>query len=119
MSSKPSEHDSAVISERKDRAVLCAKCEHLNAWGQNQCKRCGSRLYIACVDCGHKNERVRSRCSHCNRRLHFSLPERLLRRIRGHAVEITGLQIVIFFIGVLFAFLLIFVFSSVSLPKIF
>src|SRR5690606_12774560 len=69
MSSKPSEHDSAVISERKDRAVLCAKCEHLNAWGQNHCKRCGSRLYIACVDCGHKNERVRSRCNHCNRRL--------------------------------------------------
>lgn len=119
MSSSTSEQHAAEKNERKDRAVLCAKCEHLNPWGQNECKRCGARLYIACSDCGHKIERVRARCSHCNRRLHFSAVERIARRVRGAAVELTGMQVIIFCVGVLIAFLLIFLFSTVNLPTIF
>ena len=119
MSLSTSDPTAEESNERKDRAVLCAKCERLNSWGQNECKRCGSRLYISCSDCGHKNERVRTRCCKCNRRLHFSALERMVRRVRGRAVELTGIQVLVFCVGVLFAFLLIFLFSSVNLPDIF
>src|SRR5687768_16875926 len=111
--------DQPATDDRKDRAVLCAKCEHLNTWGKNECKRCGSRLYISCSDCGHRNERVRSRCVNCSRRLHHSAIERLVRKIRGGSREITGWQIVLFCLGIAVAFLLIFVFSTVDLPNIF
>ena len=61
-----------------DRAVLCSKCEHLNRWGVNTCKRCGSRLYVSCVSCGQTNERVRTRCLQCGRRLHRGLADKLV-----------------------------------------
>ena len=117
MNSNTSDHPST--DDRKDRAVLCAKCEHLNTWGRNECKRCGARLYISCGDCGHRNERVRSRCTNCSRRLHHSSIEKIVRRIRVGTGELTGWKIAVFCIGIGLALLLIILFSSVNLPNIF
>ena len=117
MSSNPSELSDT--EERKDRAVLCAKCEHLNAWGRNECKRCGSRLYISCSDCGHRNERVRSRCVHCSRRLHHSSLEKVVRKLRAASSDLSGWKIAVFFAGIAIALLIIVLFSTVDLPNIF
>src|SRR5687767_11095410 len=108
-----------VENERSDRAVLCSKCEKLNAWGTNECSRCGARLYIACSDCGHKNERVRSRCSSCNRRLHHSLVERLLRRAKSGASEMSSVQVVIFCLSVAVAFVVIIFLATMDFPHLF
>src|SRR5688500_16641322 len=108
-----------VESERSDRAVLCSKCEKLNVWGTNECKRCGARLYIACSDCGHKNERIRTRCSSCNRRLHHSAMGRLVNRVRSRAVEMTGVQVAIFCLGVAAAFVIIMFLSTMDFPQLF
>lgn len=105
--------------ERKDRAVLCAKCEHLNAWGRNECKRCGAHLYIACTDCGQHNERVRSRCAACNRRLHHSIFDRLRRRVAKGAFHLTSMQLLIFGIAVALAFGVIMALSRLDLPGFF
>jgi hypothetical protein len=102
-------------AERKDRGVLCAKCEHLNAWGRNECKRCGAHLYITCTDCGQRNERVRTRCANCTRRLHHSIFDRIGRRISKGAMQFTGLQVVIFCIGVAFALAVIIVLSQLDI----
>jgi hypothetical protein len=106
-------------TERKDRGVLCAKCEHLNAWGRNECKRCGAHLYISCSDCGQRNERVRTRCANCQRRLHYSIFERARRRLSNGAIQWNSLQVVLFCIGVALAFVLIFFFSRLHLPGVF
>ena len=111
--------DQPATDDRKDRAVLCAKCEHLNTWGRNECKRCGSRLYISCADCGQRNERVRSRCTSCSRRLHHSSFEKIFRKIRGGAGELAGWKIAVFCVGIAIALLIIVLFSSVDLPNIF
>jgi hypothetical protein len=99
--------------------VLCSKCEHLNSWGRNECKRCGARLYIACNDCGHKNERVRTRCNKCNRRLHYSALEKLGRRIRGGTKELNGTQLVIFCVGIAVAFVIILIFAKFDFRHLF
>ncbi len=116
-SSTPDRSDAET--ERKDRGVLCAKCEHLNSWGRNECKRCGARLYIACSDCGQRNERVRSRCTSCNRRLHHSLMDRLRHRISKDSFQMTGTKLVIFCLGVALAFGLILALAHLELPNLF
>lgn len=110
MNSSTSEQHGAK-TERKGRGVLCAKCEHLNAWGLNECKRCGTHLYISCMDCGQRNERVRTRCTNCHRGLHLSLVERVRRRFSKEALQGNGLQLVLVCIGVAAASILIFLFS--------
>ena len=115
MSSNTSEQNGADV-QRKDRGVLCAKCEHLNICGRNECTRCGAHLYIACTDCGQRNERVRSRCTNCHRRLHHSIFERA-RKKAGHVViQMNSLQVILFCIGIALAFLLILFFSHFEIP---
>ena len=118
MNSSTSEQNAAE-TERNDRGVLCAKCEHLNVWGQNECKRCGSHLYVSCSDCGQRNERVRTRCTNCHRRLHRSIFERLRRRATKGTLRVNGLQAVLFFVGVAAAFIVIFLFSRLYIPGLF
>ena len=92
--------EKAEKQERSDRGVLCAKCEHLNAYGTNECSRCGSHLYVSCVDCGHRVERVRSRCDSCGRRLHRSVLQRFSRKFFRRGLALTPTQIVLFIICV-------------------
>jgi len=117
MNSSTSEPDAPA--ERKDRGVLCAKCEHLNVWGRNECKRCGAHLYIACTDCGQRNERVRTRCVNCTRRLHHSIIDRMRRRMTTGSLQLSGLQMVIFCIGVALAFGVILALSRFEMPHLF
>ena len=83
-----------------DRAVLCAKCEHLNRRGNNQCKRCGARLYVSCVTCGQTNERVRTRCVKCSRALHRGVAAKLFpawpKKLKVDPVKVLAVLIGIF-----------------------
>lgn len=45
--------------------------------------------------------------------------ERIVRRVRARAFEMTGVQVIVFCVGVLLAFLLIILFSTVNLPSVF
>jgi hypothetical protein len=111
--------DPKAEDARSDRGVLCSKCEHLNIWGRNECKRCGARLYIACNDCGHKNERVRSRCTSCNRRLHYSAFEKMRRRMQSGVSEMKGTQVVIFCVGIAVALVIIMLFAKFDIRHLF
>lgn len=117
MNSSTSERDGET--DRKDRGVLCAKCEHLNTWGRNECKRCGSHLYITCSDCGQSNERVRTKCTNCSRRLHHSLMDRVRHRVSKESFQMSGVQVLIFCVGVGLAFGLILMLSHIELPSLF
>jgi ribosomal protein L40E len=56
--------------DRSDKGVLCAKCEHLNPPGTNECRFCGAHLYVTCHACGVRNPRVNARCCECKRSMH-------------------------------------------------
>jgi hypothetical protein len=99
--------------------VLCAKCEHLNVWARNECKRCGAHLFITCTDCGQRNERVRTRCSNCERKLHHSLFDRMSRKAFKGAFRLNSLQVLIFCLGVALAFAVIMLFSRLEIPGLF
>lgn len=90
-------------SDEKHRGVLCGKCEHLNPRGANECRRCGSRLFVSCNDCGARNERVRTRCRSCGRRLHRPLLDRLAGKLRMKNLGITPAVIVLFVIAIFLA----------------
>jgi hypothetical protein len=110
--------EKAESQERSDRGILCAKCEHLNVRGANQCSRCGSHLYISCVNCGHRTERVRTRCDHCGRKLHRGLFQRYGRRIKAN-LSLTPLQVILFVIGIAIVFGFIVLVASVPMPSLF
>ena len=114
MNSSPSERE-AARDERPSRAVLCVKCERLNAWGANSCERCGARLYIACNDCGKKNERARTRCRECGRRLHKGCLERFSGQFSPKRLGITPGLVLLFVVAVLVALLGIKVISGAPL----
>lgn len=92
------------------RAVLCPKCEHLNKWGTNACRRCGSRLYVSCVSCGQTNERVRSICSHCGRRLHRGLSKVLPSLPKK--LKVDPVKVIAFLIGIFLTYLVIVLLSQ-------
>jgi hypothetical protein len=106
----------AAEAGRTDRGVLCAKCEHLNAWGRSECTICGATLYMACSHCSHLNERVRTRCTNCQDPLHHSWLENARRRVSGGALKLSRVQVVVFCIGVALAFVLIFLLSRLHVP---
>ena len=68
---------------QSSRAVLCAKCEHLNPPRLNVCERCGAHLHVVCHSCGHRNSRVKTRCVECNHRLHRSSISRVRQLLFG------------------------------------
>jgi hypothetical protein len=76
-------------------------------------------LYIACNDCGHKNERVRTRCTKCSRRLHYSALEKMGRRMRSGVMEMKGVQVVIFCVGIAVAFVIIVIFAKLDFRHLF
>ena len=49
------------------KAILCARCERLNAAGSEVCDRCGDDLFFICSHCKTRNARVFSRCRKCGR----------------------------------------------------
>lgn len=64
--------------EAAGRGILCAKCEHLNPAGLEQCEHCDSQLFINCPSCSAKNVRALSNCGECRTPLHRSLKDRIL-----------------------------------------
>lgn len=62
------------------KGVLCAKCEHLNPPGTNECRFCGAHLYVTCHACGVRNPRVNARCSECHHSMHRSLFKKWYRK---------------------------------------
>lgn len=104
----------AAAEEEKHRAVLCSKCEHLNPYGLNECKRCGARLFIACNDCGTRNERVRTKCRKCGRRMHRPVAERIAGRVHLKKLGITPGLVILFIIAMFVAMMLIKYFSGLS-----
>jgi hypothetical protein len=89
--------------ERKNRAVLCPHCEHLNSWESRECVLCGRELFMECQNCGTLNERVRSRCTSCRKAIMkkggrlLSRELRLAREARRrHILGFTGAMLAVF-----------------------
>lgn len=106
-------NDNTPPTPAQDRGVLCPKCEHLNRWGTNECRRCGAHLYVSCVSCGAKNERVRTRCSQCGRRLHRGLTD-VTSRFPRKKFKINLVEIILFLIVIGFAYKMIGFFAQMS-----
>ncbi len=77
--------DNAV--KRQGRGVLCAKCEHLNPLGIEQCETCQAPLYVSCPKCGHRNPAVLDHCLECKRRqIPMAPPENRESGPRGQGI---------------------------------
>lgn len=73
--------------KRHGRGVLCAKCEHLNPLGLEQCETCQAPLFAPCPQCGHRNPCVLDHCEECKRRqAPAPLPETLESGPKGQGV---------------------------------
>jgi hypothetical protein len=103
--------------EENGRAVLCAKCEHLNKWESSSCKRCGAPLFVSCSDCGRQNERVRTRCNQCGRRIHQGVVDRVTTKLSAKRLGITPLKAVLFALAMLFASIMIKYFAGMGLAS--
>lgn len=54
---------------KSHRGLLCAKCDHLNPAGSEQCEHCQSELFSDCHKCGERNQTVVSKCRKCGTKL--------------------------------------------------
>ena len=95
--------------------VTCAKCEHVNARGQNVCEACGAHLHVVCHNCGNRNARSRTRCEECGHKLHRSWAKRSLRALLGK--DKTGLQVLLLIVAILFGILAIVLLSTCGQVK--
>ena len=68
MTTRP-ETAGAPPAEVNQRGVLCARCDHMNPAGADECRRCGAELFRDCPSCGETIQRIYSRCSKCHHRL--------------------------------------------------
>jgi hypothetical protein len=114
---KMSGSEKLIEQSRPGRAVLCAKCEHLNPHDRSVCERCGSHLYVVCHSCGSRNERVRSRCIDCSRKLHRSWFGRLLQALFGKNRKMSLIQTVLLLIGILIGIAVIVLLAEFKLPQ--
>lgn len=100
----PSPDSVQSTTKSSGKAVLCAKCEHLNPAERRECGACGSRLYVTCRRCGESNQRVASRCTSCGHRLHRSWLKSRLKKLEkkvfGRRPKITLWQIILLVVAV-------------------
>ena len=101
---------------QSDRAVLCAKCEHLNPHGRNVCEECGAHLHVVCHNCGQRNERVRTRCLECDHKLHRTWIGRLSHAFFGKDRKMSLIQTALLVIAILIGICVIVYFSNWSPP---
>ena len=92
--------------------VTCAKCEHVNARGQNVCEACGAHLHVVCHNCGHRNARSRTRCEECGHKLHRSWLKRTTRAVFG--TDKRSLQVLLLVIAILLGILAIVLLSNLQ-----
>jgi hypothetical protein len=104
--------EKSTEQSHSSRAVLCAKCEHLNPHGMNVCERCRAHLHVVCHNCGQRNERVRTRCLECNHNLHRSGFGRLIRSFFGKDRKMSVIQTTLLIVAILIGFAMIVFFSS-------
>ena len=104
-------------STQSSRAVLCAKCEHLNPHGLNVCERCAAHLHVVCHSCGHRNERVRTRCLECDHQLHRTSIGRFAQSLFGKDRKMSVIQTTLLVIAIVVGIAVIVFFSELRLPQ--